>query len=62
VVLEDLDSDCLGHYIKIWSDRYAIRGEVKGTTTDLNYSILIITSNWSIADLFVDCPKMIDPI
>lgn len=32
VILDDLDrsGQCLGHLLKIWSDKYACDGEVKG--------------------------------
>lgn len=32
VVLDDLDSDCLTHYLKIWADKWACTGEIKGGT------------------------------
>lgn len=32
VILDDMDKGgaCLGHYLKIWADRYACTGETKG--------------------------------
>lgn len=48
VVLDDLDSDCLGHYLKIWGDKWAATGEVKGGTVPLKYDRFIVTSNYSI--------------
>jgi len=47
-----MDSICLGHYLKIWGDHYACTGEVKGGTVPLVHKRLIITSNYSIAELF----------
>lgn len=35
IILDDLDKyggDKLAHYLKIWSDRYACSGEIKGST------------------------------
>lgn len=57
-----MDSNCLGHYLKIWTDRYRCSGEVKGSTVNLEHEILIVTSNHSIDDLFAEQPKMIEPL
>jgi len=62
VIIDDLDDDCLGHYLKIWADRYACTGEVKGGTVNLNFKKIIITSNFSISELFADKPKFVDPL
>lgn len=48
VLIDDLDGGFLFHYLKIWGDRYAIDGEVKGGRVALSYSKMIITSNYSI--------------
>lgn len=52
VLIDDMDSDCLGHYLKRWADRYACSGEVKGGTCNLQHERLIVTSNFSIGSLF----------
>jgi len=52
VVLDDLDIPVLGHYIKIWADKWACSGEIKGATVALQHSHFIITSNYSIQDLW----------
>jgi len=54
VIIDDMDTDCLGHYLKIWSDKYACSGEVKGGTVPLNFDTLTVTSNYSIEALFKD--------
>lgn len=56
VVLDDLDEGgvCLGHYLKIWSDRYACVGETKGGTINLKHKLFIVTSNYKIKDLFTE--------
>jgi hypothetical protein len=57
--LDDFDKGgvCLGHHLKIWTDRYACTGEVKGSTLPLNYDAFIVTSNYSIEQLW---PEDID--
>jgi len=46
VVLDDFDCKELGHYIKIWADKWACSGEVKGGTVNLQHTTFIITSNY----------------
>jgi len=56
VILDDFDEGgvCLKHYLKIWADKYAARGEIKGATTGLAHREFIITSNYSIGQIFQD--------
>lgn len=35
IIIDDLDTDMLGHHLKIWADRYPCIGEVKGGTVNL---------------------------
>jgi len=44
----------LGHYLKIWADKYSCSGEVKGSTVPLLHKYFIITSNYSIDHLWSD--------
>lgn len=46
VILDDLDSNVLGHYLKIWADKYACTGETKGGTVPLQHRRFVITSNY----------------
>ena len=62
VIIDDLDTATLGHYLKIWGDRYPCTGEIKCGTVQLVHKKLIITSNYSISELFSLEPKMIDPL
>lgn len=63
VLLDDHDSPCLGHYLKIWMDRYACNGESKGSTVPLHHTTFIVTSNYSIDQLYEkDGPEMIAAI
>lgn len=55
IIIDDLDyngGQTLGHYLKIWADKWACTGEVKGGTVPLNHRQFIITSNYSIQDIF----------
>lgn len=54
IILDDLDSETLGHYIKIWTDRYNFTGETKNGHVQLQHKKFIITSNYSPEDLFKD--------
>jgi len=46
VILDDLDSNILGHYLKIWMDKWPARGEIKGGTVPLRHRRFIVTSNY----------------
>jgi len=49
--MEDVDTyggPSLAHYMKLWTDVYALSGEIKGGKIPLNYSKFIVTSNFSI--------------
>jgi len=54
VLLDDFDKPgcCLSHYLKIWADRYAILGEIKGGQVPLAYERFYITSNHHPSELF----------
>lgn len=54
VVLDDFDVPVLGHYIKIWADRWECTGEVKGAKVNLQHKKFIITSNYHPNDLWPD--------
>lgn len=56
IILDDMDKGgtCLAHHLKIWADRYPCTGETKGGTVALQHKRFIITSNWSISQLFKD--------
>jgi hypothetical protein len=43
-------------------DHYSCTGEVKGGTLPLQHERFIVTSNFSIEELFKDKPEMIEPI
>ncbi len=52
MLLDDHDNPCLGHFLKIWCDKYAATGEVKGGTIPLLHRNFVVTSNQSIEDLY----------
>ncbi len=60
VVLDDLDTDTLGHYLKIWADKYACTGETKGGTIPLLHRRFVVTSNVHPEKLFSG--EMLEPI
>lgn len=64
VLIDDYDQGgkCLSHYLKLWGDRYNLNGEIKGGTIKLTYKRLIITSNYTIDQLWGGDGKDADPI
>jgi len=46
IILDDYDCKELGHYLKIWTDKWACSGEVKGGTVSLKHTVFLITSNY----------------
>jgi len=58
ILLDDLDTSALGHHLKIWGDKYACTGEIKGGQVNLTHRFIIITSNYAPVDLW---PAKSDP-
>jgi hypothetical protein len=58
IILDDLDTNILGHYLKIWADRYSCSGEIKGGTVNLQHEKFIVTSNYHPKDLWKDDEQM----
>jgi hypothetical protein len=55
VLIDDVDhSDAkwIGNFLKIWADKYAFQSETKGGTLTIRPEKLIVTSNYSISELF----------
>ena len=62
VLLDDFDHQgkMLGHYLKIWGDRYfGWKGETKGGTIKPNYKKFIITSNYTPEQIWEDQLEML---
>lgn len=63
VILDDYDAKAtLGHYLKIWMDKWSCKGEIKGGTIELNHHLFIVTSNYTIAECFEGDQDMIDAV
>ena len=63
IILEDIDTDCLAHYMKIWGDKWSCKGEAKGYSVKLQHEKFIVTSNYSIGTLFAaKGPEMVNAI
>jgi hypothetical protein len=54
ILLDDLDTGVLGHHLKIWMDKYACTGEIKGGMVNLRHTKFVVTSNYKPEDLFED--------
>jgi len=55
VLLDDFEKTAgplLGHYIKLWTDKWECTGETKGGNICLNHKKFIITSNYTIEECF----------
>lgn len=46
IILDDFDCKELGHYLKIWADKWPCSGEIKGGKVNLRHKAFIITSNY----------------
>lgn len=42
----------IAHFMKLWTDVYGLAGEIKGGKIPLNYDRLVVTSNFSIEQIY----------
>lgn len=63
VLIEDVghSHEWMGDFLKIWSDRYAYRAEVKNSTTTLRPKRIIVTSNYLPHQIWKD-PSVHEPL
>lgn len=54
VIIDDFDHNGTGlaHYLKTWGDKWAFDAEIKGGRKQISPKLLIITSNYTIEELF----------
>lgn len=64
VIIDDFELDwkCLGHYVKIWADRYSFIAEYKGGSMNIRPKRILITSNYSIEEVFAADQTMVAAI
>lgn len=65
VILDDFEKTAgpmLGHYLKIWMDRWECTGEIKGGTINLKHHLFIITSNYTIEECFGHDDELVQAI
>lgn len=62
VLLDDLDTPVLGHYLKIWSDKWPCIGETKGGTVNLSHKLFIVTSNYLPEKFWSDDSPLLEAI
>jgi len=63
LLLDDvgMEHKCLHHHLKRWADRYTFSAEVKGGVKQIRPKRIVVTSNYSIKDLWPET-NLYEPI
>lgn len=64
VLLEDLDQDqtFMGHYLKNWADKWSFAAEKKGSTIQIRPECIVVTSNYTIEQIWHSDPSLIQAL
>lgn len=64
ILIDDFDDKgtCLSHYLKRWADKFECTGELKGGHVRLYHSNFVITSQYSIGQLFPNDAELQDAL
>lgn len=64
VLIDDLSKDhrFMGYFLKRWCDHYPFRAEYKGGSKTIRPRAIIVTSNYSIEDIFGDDQVLVGAI
>ena len=56
ILIDDFDETgmWLMHHLKLWCDKYPVKGETKGGWVNLQHKRLVITSNYGLEELICD--------